>query len=122
MSKTILQWLQEIPNEKVRERAIRNIDPDWKMGEGDPKTERSALAKAFRFGESPEGADYWFLVCQRKYTEAESLLNPPQSEERIKCSSCEFSGDSTERKENAGGDWICPKCGDLVESVSPFRE
>ena len=54
MEKTILEWLEELP-EPYRSQAIKNYDGEFK----DAATLSDALAYAFSWYASPEKKDYW---------------------------------------------------------------
>jgi len=73
-TKTILQWAEELP-EPVKSRFLRNLDH---LDEDAPRESlERAIQGAFRWLYTIEDYDYWLLVSQGKYHEAEALLNAP---------------------------------------------
>jgi hypothetical protein len=72
MEKSILEWLQEIPTEKVRKQAIENYHnapEEWKTKyhyRTCSKLEH-ALDLAFEWRSSPQGDDHWYNVSIGKY-------------------------------------------------------
>ena len=64
---TIEDWLLELP-EPWRDKALANMLPD---GADIPVESISeALLEAFRFEDTPEGADYWWQVIE-EFTDEE---------------------------------------------------
>lgn len=60
MSKTVLQWLNELPEGEVKTKALRNM---WKDNQHDMRpTLCSALWTAFNWIRSPEGYEYWKAI------------------------------------------------------------
>lgn len=57
-TKTILEWLQELPDE-YRDKAISNNQSSEKETE---QRLSAALFRAFAWAETPEGYDYWWAV------------------------------------------------------------
>lgn len=58
--KTISQYLDQIPDKDVRERAKRNMRPENRYRVLDSMP--SAIAHAFDWTDSPEGFNYWYAV------------------------------------------------------------
>lgn len=64
MSKTILEWLQELPVEH-RDKAIANCkNQKFYPGDSIRPNLLTALRGAFIFRDSPEGDEYWFNVAE----------------------------------------------------------
>lgn len=55
--KTIKEWLSEIPDEKIRKAAFKNLDKEDEL-EMIPSLSL-AIAGAFTWSKSPEGNAYW---------------------------------------------------------------
>lgn len=65
MSKTIGEWLKELPKD-VRKKAMDNVqelefDPEETLNE-DVRSLGSAIGSAFIWSDSPEGLDYWSKI------------------------------------------------------------
>ena len=63
VNKTIEQWLQEIPDPLIKERALKNMF--WEYAQDNAPTLSSALRTAFNFVRSPEGPKYWMEIWQK---------------------------------------------------------
>lgn len=111
-SKSILSWLQEIPNETVRKQAIENYnnaDVEWVSRFHDRKVDNvySAIVNAFDWSKTPQGDMYWNNYVNG-ISEPETEPNSLQQErdeavELVKsittlCDHPEYSQDSNEFK------------------------
>ena len=70
--KTCMEWLETLP-EPYRSQAIENCKREDEQSEygytGNRPAEDmyTALIRSFLFEETPEGEDYWFLLCDKYF-------------------------------------------------------
>jgi hypothetical protein len=58
MSKTVKQWLEELP-EEIRDQAISNTKPTLLEQDAIAESLREAISGAFIWDDSPQGHKYW---------------------------------------------------------------
>lgn len=82
-TKTILQWLEEIPHPEIRERAMRNFDSDYSDDPSPMRDWTDAVVEAFDWDASPEGGEFWERVSNDNIEDALALLTPSNLEVAI---------------------------------------
>lgn len=86
-TKSILQWLEEIPHPEIRERAIKNYHAEKDEQFLSKRRERGygsfadAIDWSFYWDTTPEGHNFWSDVYGREFDKALALLTPPSPSE-----------------------------------------